>query len=243
MEPTRKPRVKICCNATPEEAALAIAYGASAVGLVSSMPSGPGVISEEMIRRIATTVPPAIGTFLLTSETDVEAIIAQQRRCRTNCLQLCDRIRKGTLSDLRSALPGIGIVQVVHVVGPASLGEALEDASECDALLLDSGRPDLPVKELGGTGRVHNWLVSKSIRAAVGIPVFLAGGLTASNVRDAVDQVGPFAVDVCSGVRTNGRLDERKLAAFFDAVETDRRPTAPGAYVRGRSSRPKRGSD
>ncbi len=218
MEATRKPRIKICCNATPEEAALAIAYGASAVGLVSAMPSGPGVITEEMIRTIARTVPPPVATFLLTSETDTKSIIAQQRRCGTNTLQLCDRIRTGRLSDLRSALPGIGIVQVIHVGGPEALEIALEMAPQCDALLLDSGRPDLPLRELGGTGRVHDWSVSATIRAAVAIPVFLAGGLTPVNVRQAVAEVGPFGVDVCSGVRTNGALDETKLAAFFDAV-------------------------
>ncbi|MGA8152661.1 MAG: phosphoribosylanthranilate isomerase [Terriglobales bacterium] len=215
MEPVPRPRVKICCIASVEEARLAIKYGASALGLVSQMPSGPGVIPEEAISRIASEVPPPIGTFLLTSQQDAQAIIAQQRRCRTNTIQICDRLRDGSYHDLKSALPGISIVQVVHVVGPESVEEAIALATQVDAILLDSGNPALAVKELGGTGRRHNWDLSRKIREAIDIPLFLAGGLNADNVRQAIAEVAPFAMDICSGVRTEGKLDERKLAEFM----------------------------
>jgi len=215
MDPAPRPRVKICCIANLAEARLAISYGASALGLVSRMPSGPGVIPEEQIAKIAVRVPPPLGTFLLTSLQDTQAIIAQQRRCRTNTIQICDRLNHSSYQDLKSALPGISIVQVVHVVGPESVNEAIAIAPQVDAILLDSGNPALAVKELGGTGRRHDWALSKKIREAIDIPIFLAGGLNAENVRQAIEQVGPFAVDVCSGVRTEGRLDEKKLAAFI----------------------------
>ena len=211
-------RIKICCIRSVEEARLAIRLGASALGLVSEMPSGPGVISERVITEIASATPPPIGTFLLTSRTDPEEIIAQQQRCRANAVQLCDRLAPGTHARLRESLPGISIVQVVHVAGEASFAEALEASRTADALLLDSGNPELAVKELGGTGRTHDWAISARIVAASAVPVFLAGGLDAGNVAEAILSVRPFAVDVCSGVRSSGALDETKLSEFMEAV-------------------------
>jgi phosphoribosylanthranilate isomerase len=100
----------------------------------------------------------------------------------------------------------------------ASLEEARAAAPEVDALLLDSGRPDLPVKELGGTGRVHDWQTSRAIRDAVDVPVFLAGGLHPGNVAGAIATVRPFGVDLCSGIRVDGRLDAGLLSSFMRAV-------------------------
>jgi len=218
MQPTLHPRIKICCIADGDESRLAIQYGAAALGLVSHMPSGPGVISEDQIAQIARQVPPPIGTFLLTSQQDAQGIIAQQRRCRTNTIQICDRLNRGSYQELKAALPGVAIVQVVHVVGPESIEEAVAIAPQVDAILLDSGNPALAVKELGGTGRRHNWEVSRKIREAIDKPLFLAGGLNADNGRQAIAEVGPFGLDVCSAVRTAGKLDEKKLAAFVASV-------------------------
>ena len=213
--PARRPHVKICCIRSVAEARLAVHYGAAALGLVSAMPSGPGVIDEVEIAAIAAHVPPPVATFLLTCSQDSEAIIAQQRRCRTNTLQLCDQLPPDAYPVLRAALPGISLVQVVHVTGAASVAEAVDVAPFVDALLLDSGNPALPVKELGGTGRVHDWALSRRIREAVAVPVFLAGGLRPENVARAVREVAPFGLDVCSGLRRDGHLDEGRLAAFF----------------------------
>ena|SRR5689334_18397950 len=218
MEPVARPRVKICCISGAEEASLAVRYGASALGLVSSMPSGPGVIPDNLIAAIAATVPPGVATFLLTSAQDAETIIAQQRHAGVNTLQICDRLTGGSYEDIREALPGIRLVQVIHVTGPESLDEARMVATQVDAILLDSGNQSLAVKELGGTGRVHDWTVSRAIRAAIDIPLYLAGGLNAGNVAEAIDAVGPFALDICSGVRTDGWLDEAKLGAFMRAA-------------------------
>jgi len=212
-------RVKVCCIASEEEAALAIGMGASAIGLVSRMPSGPGPIPEARIRDIARIVPPGIATFLLTSETTAEPIIAQQRYCGTNTLQLVDEVKPGVHSALREALPGIKIVQVIHIRDENSLVEARQVSPQVDALLLDSGNPSLATKELGGTGRAHDWAVSRRIRDAVGVPVYLAGGLNPQNVRKAIAQVQPFGVDLCSGLRTDGHLDGSKLEQFMRAVQ------------------------
>jgi phosphoribosylanthranilate isomerase len=213
-----KPRVKICCIRSLDEAWTAIHHGAAALGLVSQMPSGPGVIPEETIAAIAAAVPPPVATFLLTCRRDAAAVVDQQRRLRTTTVQICDRLARGTYAEVREALPGVRIVPVVHVTGPGSVDEAVEVSRQADALLLDSGRPDLEIKELGGTGRRHDWSLSRRIREVVEVPVFLAGGITAANAAEAVRAVGPFALDVCTGVRTEGVLDEAKLGALFAAL-------------------------
>ncbi|HTK81925.1 MAG TPA: phosphoribosylanthranilate isomerase [Bacteroidota bacterium] len=215
---TQRPRVKICCISSIEEARLAVRYGASAVGLVSAMPSGPGPIPEELIIEIAAVVPPGVATFLLTCKQTPEEVIDQQRKTKVNTLQLVDSFPPDGYALLRKHLPGIRIVQVIHVRDRQAVEEAVLAALHVDALLLDSGNPSLKVKELGGTGRVHDWNVSKEICQRSGKPVFLAGGLNAGNVREAVDHVSPYGVDICSGVRTDGKLDEQKLAAFFAAL-------------------------
>lgn len=215
-------RVKICCISSVEEARLAIRYGAAALGLVSSMPSGPGVIPADLIAQIAATIPPGVASFLLTSAQDAASVIAQQRHARVNTVQICDRIPQDSYEQIRVAMPGIRLVQVIHVTGRESLDEALQIAPYVDAILLDSGNQSLAVKELGGTGRVHDWRISRAIRDAIGIPLYLAGGLRAENVAEAIQQVAPFGLDICSGVRTAGRLDEGKLAAFMRSVrDTD----------------------
>lgn len=213
-------RVKICCINSIEEAALAVRYGASALGLVAEMPSGPGVISEARIAEIAATVPPPVDTFLLTSRTGPGEIAAQHDRCRTTTVQICDRLPKHGHAALRKLLPGVSLVQVVHITNQASVDEALSVAAEVDALLLDSGNQALAVKELGGTGRTHDWSLSAQIVEESSVPVFLAGGLHPGNVGDAIRSVRPFGLDLCTGVRMNGRLDERKLGQFMAAVES-----------------------
>lgn len=218
MDAVPVPRVKVCCIRSEAEAAAAVRHGASALGLVSRMPSGPGVIPDEMIARIAAAVPPPVATFLLTCRQDAASIIDQQRRLRTTAVQVCDRLESGSYADLREALPGVRLVAVVHVTGPGSVEEAVAVAREADAILLDSGRPDAAVKELGGTGRRHDWALSRRIREVVDVPVFLAGGITPENAAEAVAAVGPFGIDVCTGVRTAGALDEAKLEGLFAAL-------------------------
>jgi phosphoribosylanthranilate isomerase len=220
VKETPTPRIKICCISSPAEAALAISAGAFALGLVSYMPSGPGVIEDSLIAEIAATVPPAIGTFLLTCRQSVDDIITQHHLCRTNTIQIVDHLTHGTHRDLKAALPGIKIVQVIHVTGPESVEEAAATAPHVDAILLDSGNQRLAVKQLGGTGRTHDWTLSRAIRERIPVPLFLAGGLTPENVADAIAAVHPFALDVCSGVRKNGRLDPAKLARFFAAAKS-----------------------
>ncbi|MGF1923252.1 MAG: phosphoribosylanthranilate isomerase [Bacteroidia bacterium] len=213
-----KPRVKICCISSVEEAKVAIELGASALGLVGNMPSGPGVIDDDLIKQIAKSVPPPISTFLLTSETDPKKIIAHYKRTNTTTIQIVDELERKQYEIIRSELPNVKLVQVIHVIDENSIKEAIDVSRFVDAILLDSGNPNLTVKELGGTGRIHNWELSKEIRISISIPLFLAGGLNKDNVKDAIAVVQPFGLDLCSSVRTNGKLDPLKLKDFFNAI-------------------------
>jgi phosphoribosylanthranilate isomerase len=219
-----QPRIKICCIASIEEARLALAHGAAALGLVSAMPSGPGVVADSVIAEVAAAVkgsgeqPPA-RTFLLTARTRASAIAAQHAAAGTTTLQLVDQVEPAELRRLRQLCPGVELVQVVHVTGPASIAQAQQVAPWVDAVLLDSGNPNGAVKELGGTGRTHNWALSRQIRDALfPLPVWLAGGLRPHNVVQAIAAVQPYGLDLCTGVRSAGALDATLLSAFMAAA-------------------------
>jgi phosphoribosylanthranilate isomerase len=141
---------------------MAVRYGASAVGLISAVPSGQWVLADERIADIVLRLPPGVASFLVTTRQEVAAIIAQQRRCYANTVQLGDRLTDGTYQELRAALPGVHIVQVIHVTGEEALQEAQMIAPQVDALVLDSGGRDLPHKQLGGTGQTHDWYISSN---------------------------------------------------------------------------------
>lgn len=214
------PLVKVCCIASVAEAHQARAAGAAALGLVSAMPSGPGVVSDATVAQVAAAVRgQAVRTFLLTARTRAIDIAEQHRAAGTTTLQLVDHVPHAELQRLRALCPGVELVQVVHVTDQASVAEARAVAPFVDALLLDSGNPALAVKELGGTGRTHDWALSRRIRDAVHpLPLWLAGGLRAHNVAAAVAAVQPHGLDLCTGVRSEGRLDAAKLAAFMQAL-------------------------
>ena len=208
---------------------MAIEAGASAVGLVSPMPSGPGPISNEKAAEIAAEVPPGIDAFLLTPLQTVEELVEQNRLVKARALQLVDELPRGAHAELRRAMPGVKLVQVIHMTGRHSLQQAIAIAPDVDALLLDSGNPALKVKELGGTGRRHDWSISREIREQVDIPLWLAGGLNPDNAHEAIETVQPFALDVCSGLRTGEDydLDPDKLERFMRQVNAaPDRPTA-----------------
>ena len=212
-------RIKICCISSIEEAKLAIKYGADALGLVGKMPSGPGPIDDEMILKIAASIPPAVASFLLTSEQSAKRIIEHVRRTAVNTVQIVDELNEGTYLQIRDALPHVKMVQVIHVTNSQSIEEAKRISLFVDAILLDSGNPYAATKILGGTGNTHNWEVSSQLVQAVEVPVFLAGGLNSNNVKEAMEKVKPYGVDICNGVRTHGALDPLKLAAFIAVVK------------------------
>ncbi len=211
-------RIKICCIASLDEARLAIQAGADAVGFVGVRPPTPRAIADARIAEIAAAIPPPVASFLLTSERTAWAIAAQRRATRTSTVQILAPIDPAESTRLAELEPHIRRVQVIHVEGPGALELIGAYAPPVHAFLLDSGRPDAPTPEFGGTGRTHDWAISAEFVRRSPVPVFLAGGLTAANVADAIRRVRPFGVDLCSGVRTDGRLDPAKLGAFIAAV-------------------------
>lgn len=213
-------RIKICCISSVDEAKMAIQHGADALGLVGKMPSGPGPIADELIAQIARIIHPPIASFLLTSEQSSDAIIDHVRRTGVNTVQIVDELTGGSYRHIKDELPHVRVVQVIHVTGEESIAQAMEVQDHTDAILLDSGNPRAAIKTLGGTGNTHNWNISRELVRAVKVPVFLAGGLHAGNVKEAIHIVQPFGVDICSGVRTEGRLDPAKLSAFISAVHS-----------------------
>ena len=212
-------RIKICCISSVEEASLAVLSGADAIGLVGEMPSGPGVIDDQLISKIAASVPPAIGTFLLTQRTLANDIADHIEYCGTNTVQVVNHIDPGEWPKLIERLPAATRrVQVVHVEGGEALDLIDQYAPFVHSFLLDSGRPSSKVPELGGTGRVHDWEVSAQFVELSPKPVFLAGGINESNVQQAISQVKPYGLDVCSSVRTEGKLSREKLTRFMQSA-------------------------
>ena len=212
-------KVKICCISSIDEAKLAIQYGASALGLVAEMPSGPGVIADQLIREIADIIPPGVASFLLTSRMNIDDILSHHENTRTNTIQVVDYLPlNDDYLNLKHNLKSAKLVQVIHVQTEADIDLALAYAEIADALLLDSGNPLAGTKTLGGTGKIHDWKLSRKIIEQCSKPVFLAGGLNADNVRSAIERVQPYGLDLCSSVRTNGKLDERKLELFFKQI-------------------------
>lgn len=218
-------RFKICCIQSAGEVDMAVAAGALAVGLVGPMPNGVGPIEDELIAEIAAHAARRHGdrlwTTLLTSRTDGAAIAEHVAATGANTVQVVDAPPAGAYAVLRRAHPRLRIIQVIHVETDGAIEAARRAAPHVDAILLDSGKPSGPVRTLGGTGDVHDWSVSRRIVEAVGVPVFLAGGLNPGNARAAIDLVKPFGLDVCSGLRDPARghaLDPDRLAAFAAAL-------------------------
>ena len=211
-------KVKICCIRSADEARTALSFGAAALGLVSEMPAGPGEIPEDVIREITDAVPPTAGTFLLTAVTDVDELIRKVTHCGVNTLQLWDALHEIDYARLRLGLPYVSLVQAVHVLDQSAIRQARRLAGLVDALVLDSCNRQVPYRWETQSGKTHDWEISRQIVKAVNCPVLLAGGLTANNVELAVERVRPYGVDACTGVRTDNKLDTRKLVAFFEAL-------------------------
>ena len=206
-------QLKVCCMKSLDEVLLAHQYGAHAVGLVGEMPSGPGMISDDQAKALAAAAPPDLETFLLSSRTTAESISAHVDYCKPSTVQIVWHVDTAVHEELaRTHL--VRRVQVIHVEDESAIELAQTYAPVVDALLLDSGKPSAQTIELGGTGRTHDWSLSREIVNSVSVPVYLAGGLNPDNIRAAVDAVDPYGVDLCTGVRTNGVLDQEKLAAF-----------------------------
>lgn len=213
-------RVKICGLTSPAEVRAAAVAGADAVGLVGDMPSGPGVIDDATARTLERSAPAAVTAFLLTSRTAGDEIAAHARFVGAPVVQVVSHVEPAAHALVRRVAPGLKLVQVVHVEDETAVELAHAYARTADALLLDSGRPGADTPELGGTGRRHDWEISRRIVREVSVPVWLAGGITPWNAAEALETVRPFGLDLCTGVRSGARLDAAKLKSLFAAVRS-----------------------
>lgn len=202
------------------EAITALQLGADMLGFVSEMPSGPGFLDLDNIASIINQLPRETKSILLTSAPSVDTILNQHRIVDTWGIQLVDIISLPDLVELRVRLPHVTLIQAIHITSVRAIKLALKYSSLVDMLLLDSGNPSGKKRTLGGTGKVHNWNISREICSLSPLPVFLAGGLNSENISGALSSVKPYGFDLCTGVRTGGDLDSDKLQAFFKKIET-----------------------
>jgi phosphoribosylanthranilate isomerase len=216
-------RVKICAVASPAEARAAAHAGADAVGIAGPMPPSAETrsaapIETDTARAVFATAPPGVQAWLVTAETHANGVLQHLAFLNAAVVQITRRIDPGDHALIRGAAPWVRIVQVVRMQDEAALELAKGYARTADALLLDSGKPDATIADIDAPPRAHDWSACRQIVSMVDKPVYLAGGLNEANVGEAIQAVRPFGVDLTGGVRTMGKLDARKLSAFFAAV-------------------------
>jgi phosphoribosylanthranilate isomerase len=207
-------KTKVCCISDAAEARMAAQEGADWLGLVGPMPSGPGVLSLEQAREIATSCHFSARPILLTSAQRADDILAEAAFVGVDAVQIVRHISCDEATQLKAS--ALHYVQVIHVGGPEALALIGAYAPYCDAFLLDSGSPSR--EAFGGTGQTHDWSVSAEFVRRADKPVFLAGGLNPDNAREAICEVRPYGVDICSGVRRHHKLDPELLCAFMEKV-------------------------
>jgi len=218
MYSSMKTKIKICCIASLKEAQLAIQAGADVIGFVCAKPTSSRTIDKQIVASIIPQIPPQIETFVLSSELTASNIAKDVQLTGASTVQILSHISLIESKRLSELIPDTKRVQVIHVESEDSLELIDKYSPYVDTFLLDSGKPNLNIPEYGGTGRTHDWSISAKFVRKSPHPVFLAGGLTAENVEEAIQLVQPLGVDVCSGVRTNSRLDLDKLKLFIAAV-------------------------
>lgn len=208
-------KTKICGINSLRNAQIALECGADALGfLVGITHLAEDKITAENAKRIIQTLPSSVYSVAVTHLRDSRKIIELCRYLGVNALQIHDYISPEEVAFCRKELPDVRILKAVHVIDgqpDKALAAAKSFEDVCDAILLDSRTAE----RLGGTGKTHDWSISRMIVEQVSVPVILAGGLTPSNVADAVKTVRPFGVDVNSGVEIDGDKDRQKVLDFI----------------------------
>jgi len=199
-------RVKICGITRVEDALIAVAQGADAIGLVFYPPS-PRYVSPAQAAEIVNALPAfitVVALFVDASRADVEAVLSQVN------IDLIQFHGQETADECRQY--GKSYMKAIRVKSDTNLVQYTIEYSDAKALLLDTYAEGVP----GGTGQVFDWTV---IPKNLSKPIVLAGGLDAENVEQAIRQVKPYAVDVSGGVEfKKGIKDAAKIAAFMRGV-------------------------
>lgn len=211
--------VKVCGITTEDDALLAVALGADALGFVFA-PSKRQV-SPSVVADIVKRLPPEIATVGVFRDQSPERVVETINATRLVGAQLHGGESPEQVAWVRRR------VRLV-IKGMAAGSPAVPDAGQykADVLLLDAADP--------GSGQVFDWRLTGEVPA--GVRLMLAGGLTADNVADAITQARPWGVDVSTGVEAEpGRKDPRKLRAFIAAAKAAAPPpktpsTGDGPY-------------
>lgn len=198
-------RVKICGVRTVEDALGCAAAGADAIGVLVNVKVSPRRITVERARDIARRLPPFVTPVIVMMPSSHDEVIDAALRVRPGAIQLHGNEPPEMLFRIKQALPGIRIIKTIHVGSGNEIQTALSYEGAADGLLLDTSSP-----AKGGSGVTHDWEISRGIVSSVKMPVILAGGLSPSNVEDAIRTVKPFAVDVSSGVEPRGQRTRSK---------------------------------
>jgi phosphoribosylanthranilate isomerase len=200
------PRVKVCGIRRREDAELAVALGADALGFVF-WPRSPRAVTADEAAAVIDTLPPLVAAIGVFVDQPVEEVLDTARRARLSAIQL-----HGDEDAAEYAGCGCRTIKALAVGAEFSMS-AVEAVPSSVTVLLDAHDP----VRRGGTGQPIDWTVAAA--AARIRPIVLSGGLTPANVRAAVDAVRPFAVDVSSGVESApGLKDASKMRAFFAAL-------------------------
>jgi len=202
--------VKICGITNLPDALVAVSEGADALGFNFYRESSRYVEPLEA-RRIIEQLPSSVLTVgVFVNEETPEQLKAVASEAGVSAIQL----HGDESPDYCSALRDSYVIKAFAVSEAFDIRTILEYS--IDAVLLDASHHKLR----GGTGKVIDWAVAKRV-GKLGVKMFLAGGLTPENVREAIDTVNPYAVDACSGVeRVPGMKDHRRLHEFFMAVRS-----------------------
>ncbi len=207
----RNVRVKICGLTREEDLAVAVAAGADAVGFIVGVPSSPRNLTLEMAEMLLSQVPIFVDSVVVTAPKSIKQLVEVCEGLKPSAIQIHGKEPLDS-SEIREKIKDTRLIKTVYVTEDALNETAIEDSKMFDALLLDS----FSKGQYGGTGKVHDWTLSRQIKEAVApVPVILAGGLKPENVKEAILKVQPYAVDVASGVELSpGVKDHEKVRAF-----------------------------
>jgi phosphoribosylanthranilate isomerase len=208
-------RVQIAGVSSLEEALAAEQAGADALGFTVRLPTGVhDGLTEAKARGIIAALPPFVTSVAITYVENPREAVDLCRYLGVAALQLHGPFPTQELPLIRAALPHLKLIRAVHVTGPEALAQARALEPRVDALILDTYDP--ATGRHGATGKTHDWSISRQIVAQTRTPVILAGGLTPDNIADAIRTVGPWAVDVHSGVEdADGARNLGALRAFI----------------------------
>jgi phosphoribosylanthranilate isomerase len=196
-----KTKVKICGITNEEDALKASILGANYLGFLVEIDFAEDKVTRKQAKDIIRKLPLEVEPVFVTYLKKAKPIIEIAKEIKPSIIQLHNDISLEEIGKIRIKLPKIKLTKSISVIDENSIGEAKKYEKYVDFILLDTKSG----KRKGGTGKVHNWDISRKIVKSVNKKVFLAGGLNPDNVLEAIKKVKPYAVDTNSGVKSKPR--------------------------------------